>query len=235
MSHQKVKNVMTTDVETVSADAPFKEIVRTLQRRDVSAVPVVDTDGRVLGVVSQADLLIKQGTQDTFHTRSPLAWLLDRRNERLVAATTAVQLMTAPAITIDASATVARAARTLTNRNIKRLPVVDADDRLVGIVSRKDLLTVFLRKDEDIRDDIVRQVFECGIGLAVNPATVHIHVRNGEVTLDGQVELRSQIPLVEQMTSHLDGVVDVRASLSYLHDDSKGWVLNAVPHEPRLR
>lgn len=235
MSHQKIKNVMSTHVAAVRTDTPFKEVARILERRDVSAVPVVDDGGRVLGVVSEADLLVKQGTQDPMHSRSPLARLLNRRAARLIAATTAAQLMTAPAITINAETTVARAARLLTRKNIKRLPVVDAEGTLLGIVSRKDLLTVFLRKDEDIRDDVVKQVFERGIGLAVNPTTVTITVHDGEVTVVGQLELKSQIPLVVQMISHLDGVVDVNASLAYLHDDTKGHVPDPLSFEPRLR
>lgn len=235
MSHQKIRNVMTTDVETVRADTPFKEIVRTLEYRDVSAVPVVDADARVLGIVSQADLLVKQGTQEPAHTRAPLSWLLDRRNDRLIAATTAAQLMTTPAITIDADSTVARAARLLTRKHLKRLPVIDPDGKLIGIVSRKDLLTIFLREDEDIRADVVNQVFERGIGLVVNPATVTITVHDGEVTLHGQVDLRSQISLVEQMTSHLDGVVAVKTSLTYVRDDTKTRTVDPLAYEPRLR
>lgn len=149
MSRQKIKNVMSTDVATVRKDTPFKEIVRTLQRRGISAVPVVDSGGRVLGVVSQADLLAKWATQAPTYLRSPLVRLLNRRADRLVAARTAAQLMTTPTITIDAESTVARATRVLARNNIKRLPVVDAAGTLIGIVSRRDLLTAFLREDED--------------------------------------------------------------------------------------
>lgn len=235
MSRQKIKNVMSTDVATVRTDTPFKEIVRTLEQRDISAVPVVDAGGRVLGVVSQADLLAKRGTQEPTYSRSPLARLLHRRADRLVAARTAAQLMTTPAITIDAESTVARAARVLARNNIKRLPVVDAAGTLIGIASRKDLLAAFLRTDEDLRADIVEQVFERGIGLAVNPTTVTITVDDGEVTIDGQIQLRSQIPLVEQMTRHVDGVVDVTTSLTYMHDDTHTRIPDPMSFEPRLR
>jgi CBS domain-containing protein len=228
MSHQKVRTVMSTDVATVRESTPFKEVVRVLARRDISAVPVVDREGHVVGVVSEADLLIKQGTQEIEFTRSPRTWWRGRRDLRRATATTAGQLMTKPAITVTADSTVAGAARILTEHDIKRLPVVDTDGRLVGVVSRRDLLTVFLRKDEDIRDDIVQRVFEHGLGIAVSPAIVTVDVHDGEATLTGQLDLRSQLPLVEDMTRHIDGVVDVIVSMTYRHDDTRGHIPDSM-------
>lgn len=236
MSHQKVENVMSTDVTTVRENTTFKDVVRALALRDVSAVPVVDAAGRVLGVVSEADLLIKQGTQELDFSRSLLAWWRGRRDLRRTTATTAGQLMTTPAITVTARSTVAAAARTLSAHNVKRLPVVDDDGRLVGIVSRKDVLTVFLRKDEDLRAEIVERVFEHGLGITVTPATVSVEVHDGKATLAGQLDMRSQISLVEEMTSHIDGVVDVATSLTYRIDDTKVHIPDAmavdITHEP---
>jgi CBS-domain-containing membrane protein len=194
----------------------------------VSAVPVVDGEEHVVGVVSEADLLIKQGTQEIEFTRSLRTWWRGRRNLRRATATTAGQLMTKPAVTVTANSTVAGAARILTEHNIKRLPVVDTDGKLVGVVGRKDLLTVFLRKDEDIRDDIIQRVFEHGLGIAVNPATVTVDVHNGEAALTGQLDLKSQLPLVEDMTKHVDGVVDVTVSMSYRHDDTHGHIPDSM-------
>lgn len=239
MSHQKVKNVMSTDVATVREDTPFKDVVRALAQRDVSAVPVIDRENHVLGVVSEADLLIKQGTQEIEFTRSLANWWRSRRDIRRTAATTATQLMTKPAITVPDNTTVAGAARLMTQHNVKRLPVVDTDGKLVGIVSRKDVLTVFLRRDEDIRADIVERVFEHGIGIAVNPATVTVNVHDGEAVLTGQLDLRSQLDLVEDMTRHIDGVVDVTVSMSYRHDDTHGRLPDAmtidITQPPRIR
>jgi CBS domain-containing protein len=238
MSRQKVWNVMSTDVGTVREGTPFKDVVRTLARHGVSAVPVVDADNRVLGMVSEADLLIKQGTQEIDLSRSLLAWWRGRHNLRRATATTAAQLMTRPAITVDADAPVAGAARILTEHNVKRLPVVGVDGRLVGIVSRKDLLAVFLRKDEDIRDEIIERVFERGIGVTVNPTTVTVDVHDGEVTLTGQLDLKSHLSLVEDMTRHIDGVVDVTVSMSYRTDDIALHVPEAmtvdITREPRV-
>jgi CBS domain-containing protein len=239
MSRKKVKNVMSTDVATVRKGTPFKDVARLLAQRDVSALPVVDRDGHVLGVVSEADLLVKQGTQEIEFTHSLLTWWRGRHNLRRATATTAGQLMTSPAVTVDTNSSVAGAARLLTAHNIKRLPVVDDDGKLVGIVSRKDLLTVFLRTDEDIRADIVEHVFEHGIGIAVNPASVTVDVHDGEVTLTGQLDLRSQLSLVEDMTHHIDGVVDVTASMTYRHDDTRGHLPEAmtidITQPPRVR
>jgi len=220
MSHQKVKNVMSTDVATVRENTPFQDVARTLSQRDISAVPVVDKDGHVLGVVSEGDLLIKQGTQEIQFSRSLVTWWRDRTNHRRAAATTAGQLMTKPAITITAKSTVAGAARTMTEHGVKRLPVVDEDGKLVGIVSRKDVLTVFLRKDEDIRADIIDRVFHYGISMAVSPATVSVEVHQGEVTVTGQLDLKSQLTLVEDMIRHTDGVVDMTVDMTYRNDDT---------------
>jgi len=228
MSRKKVKNVMSTDVATVRQGTPFKDVARLLAQRDVSALPVLDRDGHVLGVVSEADLLVKQGTQEIELTHSLLTWWRGRRHLRRATATTAGQLMTSPAVTVDTNSSVAGAARLLTEHTIKRLPVVDEDGKLVGIVSRKDLLTVFLRTDEDIRADIVEHVFEHGLGIAVNPAAVTVEVRDGKVALTGQLDLRSQLSLVEDMTHHIDGVVDVTASMTYRHDDTHGHLPEAM-------
>ncbi len=240
VSHQKVKNVMSTDVATVRETTPFKDVARLLAQRDVSAVPVVDADGHVLGVVSEGDLLVKQGTQEIQYYRTLWTWWRDRVNNRRAAATTAGQLMTKPAITITATSTVAGAARTMAEHHVKRLPIVDDDGKLVGIVSRKDVLTVFLRKDEDIRADIVERVFHYGVGMAVSPATVTVEVHKGEATITGQLDLRSQLSLVEDMTRHIDGVVDVTISMTYRHDDTHGHLpddltVDITTPPPRVR
>lgn len=237
MSHRKISDVMSTDVVTVRMETPFKDVARLLARRDVSAAPVVCADGRVVGVVSQADLLVKQSTQEPEWRRSPTSWWRRRRNARRARATTAGELMSTPAITVPAKATVVSGARELTLHSIKRLPVVDDDGKLVGIVSRKDLLSVFLRPDEDIRADIIHNVFEFGLGMPVSPAVLAVTVQDGVVTLEGQVELKSQLELVEQMTRHIDGVVDVRMKMTYRRDDTKDTYVPPplavdITHEP---
>ena len=239
MSHRKISSVMSTDVATVRADTPFKDIVRILEQRDVSATPVVDAARRVLGVVSEADLLVKQAAGEPDWTHERTRWWR-RRHEPpsdpgRAGGTTAAALMTRPAITVTAGATVAHAAREITKHNLKCLPVVDEDGKLVGIVSRKDLLTVFLRGDEDIREDIVRDVFQIGLGMRTVPDTVRIEVADGKVTLDGRLELKSQLSLAEQLTRHTDGVVDVTMTMTYRRDDTDEHTASMgvdITHEP---
>lgn len=237
MSHRKISSVMSTDVATVRAHTPFKDVVRILEQRDVSAVPVVDAAGRVLGVVSEADLLVKEGAAEPGSAHEPKRWWRhhDTTGDSRAEATTAAELMTTPAITVTADATVAHAAREITKHNVKRLPVVDDDGELVGIVSRKDLLTVFLRKDEDIHDDIIRNVFQIGLGMRTIPAQVRVEVHDGKVTLDGPLELASQLSLVEQLTRHTDGVVDVIMTMTYRQHDAEQHTPSMgvdITHEP---
>jgi CBS domain-containing protein len=152
--HQTVQDVMTTDVVCAHPNTSYKELVELLATRRVSAVPVVDDRGHVVGVVSEADLLCKRE-----QPARPALRLLSaprRRRERVKAqATVAAELMSRPAVTIDPQATVAAAARRLHASGVKRLPVVHAGGRLVGIVSRVDLLKGFLRSDEELHSEIV--------------------------------------------------------------------------------
>ena len=220
MRHRKIVNVMTTDVATVREDTPFKDVVRILDQRDVSAVPVVDADHRVLGIVSNADLLPKQSAQDPSESHSPVAWFQRHWDRTRTEATTAGELMTTPAITIGPDDTVVDAAKLLDKHVIKRLPVVDGNGTLVGIVSRRDLLTVFLRTDEDIADEIAVHVFERNLDTVVNPATVAVEVHDGVVTLRGALERKSMVPIAETLTRRVDGVVDVHAHLTFHYDDT---------------
>ena len=147
---RKVKDVMTADVAYVHEQTPYKELVRLLTQRRVNALPVVDVARHVVGIVSEADLLLKQQhPADSFQR-----FLLEGRRRRVERAKatggTAAELMSRPAITVGPDATVAEAARLLRVHLIKRLPVVDPLRRLVGIVSRSDLLSVFLRPDDEI-------------------------------------------------------------------------------------
>jgi CBS domain-containing protein len=152
--HHRVQDVMTRDVACAHGDTPYKELVRLLAGRRVSALPVVDDRGRVLGIVSEADLLPRPE-----QSARPVARLLSarrRRRERARAeATVAAELMTRPAVTVDPLAAVTEAARRMHRAGVKRLPVVDVVGRLVGFVSRVDLLSSFLRPDEELRREIV--------------------------------------------------------------------------------
>jgi len=212
-----VRDMMTTDVVTVEATAPFKEIVARLAGQRVSAVPVVEADGRVLGVVSEADLLLKEEHLDG-ELGVPLVWTRRRRIEREKAAgTVAGELMTAPVVTVQPTATVAEAARRMHAAGVKRLPVVGEGGRLLGIVSRADLLKVFARADEAIRREIVDEIILRE--FMMDPSRFFVRVEDGVVVLEGAVERRSLVPFVLRAVQGVEGVVRVEDRLTYDVDD----------------
>ncbi len=211
MKSTTVKDVMTTSVVAVREDADFKEIVMVLRRRRVSAFPVIDAAGRVIGVVSEADLLIKEAAQAV--PAGP-ARFRERRAERLKAGgVTAAEIMTAPPITIDQDAPVADAARRMQSHRVKRLPVVDGHGRLCGIISRADVLSVFERPDSDIWDDVVQDLIAGEFGL--DPEMFVVTVRSGVVTVTGSVDRRGDALGLLEALRHLEGVVALRDRLSY--------------------
>jgi CBS domain-containing protein len=211
-----VEDVMTRDVVCTHQGTPYKELVRLLATRRVSAVPVVDGRHRVLGVVSEADLLLKQ--EQPARPAVGLLSVLRRGKDRARArATVAAELMSRPAITIGPRATLAEAARRLHAVGVKRLPVVDAAGRLVGIVSRADLLKFFLRSDEELQQEIVEDVI---FGeLFMGPSRFDVHVRDGVVVLQGCCERRGLIPTVVRAVEDVEGVVQVVNRLGYEIDD----------------
>ncbi|HEV8637151.1 MAG TPA: CBS domain-containing protein [Chloroflexota bacterium] len=212
-----VQDMMTSDVVTVEPSTPFKEIVARLAGRRVSAVPVLDADGRVLGVVSEADLLLKEEHPDAEQS-VPLVWTRRRRIEREKAAgTCARELMTAPPVTVPPTATVAEAARRMHTAGVKRLPVVGEDGRLLGIVSRADLLKVFARPDEAIRREIVDEVILRD--FMMDPSRFFVRVEDGVVVLEGAVERRSLVPFVLRAVQGVESVVRVENRLTYDVDD----------------
>jgi CBS domain-containing protein len=217
MTSSLVRDVMTTEVVTVEPSTPFKEIAARLAQHRISAVPVVDAGRRVLGIITEADLLLKQEHPDPKADIS-LIWTRRRRRERAkAAAAVAGKLMTAPAATVAPTATVTEAARRMHAAGVKRLPVVDEAGRLVGIVSRADLLKVFTRPDEAIRSQIISEVI---VGeLMLDPSRFLIEVDDGVVRLQGKVERSSLIPYLVRAVHHVEGVVRVEDQLSFDVDD----------------
>ncbi|MFI8992577.1 CBS domain-containing protein [Streptomyces sp. NPDC053542] len=209
-SMHTVSDVMTQTVVAVGSDATFKEIVKTMDQWKVSALPVLAGEGRVIGVVSEADLLPKEEFRDSDPSRSEQI----RRLADLAKAggLTAGELMTSPAVSIHANATLAQAARAMAVRKVKRLPVVDDAGLLVGVVSRADLLKVFLRKDEDIEKEVRHDIVEYLFPHAVQP--VRVSVNEGVVTLTGQVRDTSLIPIAARLVRAVEGVVDVDSALT---------------------
>ncbi|NMI00331.1 CBS domain-containing protein [Pseudonocardia acidicola] len=217
MRHLTVQDVMTRDVLTARPAMPLKEVARVLSEHRISALPVLDVDDRLVGVVSERDLLAKHSGQPP-HTAH---WWQPRQAHdevRRAAGDTAGAVMSSPPVTVEPDAMLARAARLMTEHEVKRLPVVDARGTLVGIVARHDLLAAFLRTDGEIRDEIRTEVF--ARQLWADPAGVEVTVDEGLVTLTGTVDTRSTAELAERLVRRVDGVIDVVSSLGYRIDDS---------------
>ncbi|MFG2026892.1 CBS domain-containing protein [Streptomyces sp. NPDC048825] len=218
----KVGEVMTSEVIGARRETPFKDVARLLHQHRISGLPVVDTDDKVVGVISETDLMRRQAAQAE---RAPgrrfrLPALRGRARPRAVEvrATTAGQLMSTPAITAHPEQRVADAARVMERHHVERLPVVDEEDRLIGIATRRDLMRVFLRTDEEIRREIIDEVLTRAMCLP--HYTVIVSVRDGVATLEGRLEHRSDIPLVVQLVWKVDGVVGVMKSLTFRIDDT---------------
>ena len=205
-----VQDVMTRRVVSVREDASFKEMADMLRRTRISAFPVIDSANRVIGVVSEADLLVKEAVQAT--GTSIIAALRHVREEDKAGGITAADLMTRPAITIGPHAAVAEAARVMYDRRIKRLPVVDAAGRLLGIVSRADVLAVFGRPDEEIRDEIVLRVLPAAV--IGKPGDFEVTVRDGIVTISGLPQSEQASRALLDGVRHVQGVVAVRDRFS---------------------
>jgi len=223
VKHNKVGSVMTTEVVRATYGTPFKEVARLLGEHRISGLPVVDEDDKVVGVVSETDLMAHQAeATDPYEPkkRFRLAGLTRTARQRAAKATarTAGRLMTAPPVTVHADDTIVEAARTMAQHRVERLPVLDEEQRLVGIVTRRDVLQVFLRPDADIRDEIVAEVLVRALWQA--PSTIDVAVEEGVVTLSGQMERKSETEIAVSMTCQIDGVVAVVDQLSYRRDDS---------------
>jgi len=211
-----VKDVMTTHVISVTKDASFRTMAAALREHRVSAFPVVDEAGKVIGVVSEADMLAKQAL-DSEPQGMPgmIAGLLRRREHEKARGTTAGDLMTSPPVTVAPDDTLERAARLMYTRKVKRLPVVDEGGHLVGIIGRADLLASFDRSDEDIRREILDQVIRHD--LHTDPAVFTIEVKNGIVTLEGAAETKEFGHEIVHRVRHVQGVVAARDRLTYPH------------------
>ncbi|MFC8511336.1 CBS domain-containing protein [Streptomyces sp. NPDC057411] len=221
MRHRRIGELMTREVVSVSGDAPFKELARVLTHHRVTAVPVVDGAGRVMGVVSEGDLLRKAADHGAVPGDRPPVPELEAWERAKAEGTRAEELMSAPAVCARADWTVVEAARLMEVQGVKRLVVVDAEDRPVGVVSRRDLLAVFLRGDEDIRREIVDDVL--GATLRLDRADCTVEVRDGRVELAGRLPYRGMVPAVERMCAMVDGVVSVSTTrLGYETDDTPG-------------
>jgi CBS-domain-containing membrane protein len=208
---------MTTAVVTVAPTAPYRELVDLLVEHRFSAVPVVDAFQRVTGVVSEADLLRK--IEYAGETEPRLFEGRRRRGDRIKGAgRTAADLMSSPSVTVLSGTSIAAAARLMDSEQVKRLPVVDNLGRLIGIVSRSDLLKVHLRPDDDIRADVESGVLRPYLADGTN--VIQVAVAEGVVTLTGRVDRWSTTDTLDRLVSQVAGVVDVVDELEFDYDDS---------------
>jgi CBS domain-containing protein len=215
-----VADVMSKDVVVVLPDEDFKSCVKLMNLHEVSALPVVDRDGKALGVLSESDLLAKERERGARRPMLGIHWGEDDGSGR-----TAGDMMTAPAICIGPTASIPEAARLMYREAVKRLPVVDAEGVVIGVVSRADLLKTFIRSDESIRRDVIDDVIKKA--LFIDPKTVHVDVTNGLVRLSGELESKSLCNVLVRMAQRVEGTVGVDSTLRYRLDDSHIHAENA--------
>ena len=203
--HALVKDIMTTDVAAVRSDASYREMTALIRGRRVSGLPVVDAEGIVIGVVSETDLLTRA------LERQPGWW--PHRKHATAAELTARDLMTRPAVTTSPDEPVASVARLMSARKLRRLPVVDAQGHLAGIVTRSDVLSVFSRPDKDIYREITQDVILDG--FFTDPARFTVTVKDGIVTLAGEPGSMVLGRNIVDQARHVEGVVAVRDRFAY--------------------
>jgi CBS domain-containing protein len=216
----RVKELMTTDVLTVRPGTQLKDAAQLLAEHRISGLPVVDEESRVLGVLSEGDILYKEagaldkpGFFERLLAGPPAAF------ELKLAARTVGEAMSAPAVTIGPTRPVTVAANTMIDEGVNRLPVVDDQNRLVGIVTRADLVRAFVRSDaeieHEIREDVIRQK------LWLEPDMLRIEVVGGEVRLSGEVETRTDAEMLPTFVQRVPGVVAVLSKLSWREENGR--------------
>ncbi|MFF5313416.1 CBS domain-containing protein [Streptomyces massasporeus] len=241
MKHDKVGSLMTMDVVRAEYGTPAEDVARLLADHRIGGLPVVDQDDRVIGVVSASDLTAHDTARaDPHRSRSrfgfPELSPAARRRIAQASARMAGELMSAPPVTAHAEDTIVEAARTMARRGVKRLPVLDEEDRLVGIVTRRDLLRVFLRPDAEIREEVIEEVLVRV--LLLMPRSIDVVAADGVVTLAGGLERRSEAEIAVAMTRQIDGVVAVVGELTWRLDDTRQRSDEQVLHgvtDDRLR
>ncbi|WP_254068485.1 CBS domain-containing protein [Streptomyces sp. TM32] len=186
---------MTGDVVRAYSGTSAEEMVRWLAEYDISGLPVVDGDDKVIGVVSATDL-------------EPV-----RHRTARGATPVAAELMSVPARTVRADDSVVRAARLMSASGVERLPVVDEEARLVGMVTRRDVLQVFVRPDSAIRDEVMDEIVVRALWLS--PQSIEVSVHDGLVTVEGSLESSGQVAVAIRMMRQVDGVTAVVNRLTY--------------------
>jgi CBS domain-containing protein len=205
---------MTTDVLTVRPSMPLKEAAALLAEHRISGLPVVDDERRVLGVLSEGDILYKEtGAKDKPGLIDRLLSVPPVGFDLKLAAKTVGEAMSAPALTIGPRRPVTEAASTMIDEGVNRLPVIDDEERLIGIITRADLVRAFVRSDAEIEKEIREDVFHRTLWL--EPELLQLEVSGGEVRLSGQVETRTDAELIPTFVQRVPGVVSVLSKLRW--------------------
>lgn len=201
----QVLDVMTADVFKVSPSTPIKEAAQLMFRHRVSGLPVVDEGGKLTGIITEADFLRLEVARAEADDPAPIEMVSE--------------VMSRGVVTVGPEEGLAEAAKIMVVQDVKRLPVVDADERLLGIISRLDIVAVFTRPDEiiedEIREDVLRRV------LFVDPDAIEVTVKNGIVALSGEIGTRDEARLLEELARRLDGVMRVDNQLTWRLDDTR--------------
>ncbi len=214
----RVIDVMTVDVVAVRPTTPLKEAARLMVQARVSGLPVTDDTGKLLGIISEGDFLHREVARERPRRHGLLDALLGG-DHSLAEAELVGEAMSERVVTVPPDALLAEAARIMATQDVKRLPVIDPDGIVLGVISRADIVAAFTRPDEliedEIREDVVRRV------LFIDPDTLDLTVEEGVVTLEGEMPTRSEARLLEEMTRRLDGVVSVTSKLRWRVDDTR--------------
>jgi CBS domain-containing protein len=227
----KVASVMTRTVASVYPETPLKDVAALMVAKGISGVPVVDAGGAVLGVVSEADFVIKErGLEGVRHRFLARLFGESRQTQQELAkieATTAGEAMTSPAITVGADDTLRSAAELMAGRRINRLPVVQGG-RLVGIVTRADVVRAYVRPDDEL-ERLVREEVLAKTAFWLEPEAFEVTVSAGVVHLEGRVDRRSLADTIVEVTHGLGGVVGVESALTWEVDDVDGGLQRPEP------
>jgi CBS domain-containing protein len=210
----RVKDVMTQTVQTVRSETSLKDAAEILARQHISGLPVVDAENHVVGVVSEGDILFKERGESEHKGlferwfELPLPEVVSKLEARTVG-----EAMSVPAITIGPKRPLTEAANTMIDEGVNRLPVVDADGKLIGIVTRADLVRAFIRSDAEIADEIREDVIRRTLWIA--PDSIEVEVEDGEVRLSGEVETKADAELIPAFVQRVPGVVAVLSKLRW--------------------
>jgi CBS domain-containing protein len=223
----KVKDLMSTDLITVGRESSLKEAARRMIEAGISGLLVTDSAGNLEGVITEADFVKAESGRRAAKRAHLLRWFSNGQSKIPTSERRVGDVMTADVITLGPNADHAEAARLMQEAGIKRVPIVDSDDRPIGIVSRSDVLRAFARPDDEIIDEIVDHII-CDI-LWIDPKRVQVMSIDGNVTISGQLETRGDAILLKDLVRRVDGVVSLASTLTWEIDNTKVEMVSPPP------